>query len=241
VLCWIPVSLRAQEARGIPTNLEADKGEITLNSSQFQAGITSETALATLAKQHVALGDQVVTFGFSAKSEAAKFFILGSVYAEAVAYLHSGNLTDAAKRLAEVEQELISLQAPNSLYNYLSKTRNMLERQQYPNEVLTEFLALLQPLFDDYARSQGEATLILFRAGTWLIDMGLTAAAQDTARLQQPVKARYFRQELQRLNVPKGVMEALEQMTRITEKPEITGADATEVLRLVKRIQDLLA
>jgi hypothetical protein len=36
-------------------------------------------------------------------------------------------------------------------------------------------------------------------------------------------------------------VEALEQMTRITEQPEMTDADAAAVLTLVKHIQALLA
>jgi hypothetical protein len=126
-------------------------------------------------------------------------------------------------------------------YTYLSKTRNLLERQQYTTEVLVDFLALGQPLLDDYAKSKGDDKLTLFRAGTWLMDIGLAAAAKDAPALRQPSKAHYFSRELKRLEAPKGVLEALEQLVRLTAKPTLTDADAQEVLTLVKQIQELLA
>jgi hypothetical protein len=230
----------AQGERTLPASPEVTGGEVYLDSSRFQARIRSASDLGTLAKQQVALGEQAVAFGFAARSAEARFFIIGSLYTEAVAHLHSGNVMEAAKQLAAIEQELVTLQAPGSLYNYLTKTRNILERQQYTDEVRTDFLALLQPFLDDYAKSQGDAKLTLFRAGTWLIDVGLAAAAQDTPALRQPIKAQYFNREMKRLAAPKGVLEAMDQITRITEKPEITDSDARVVLKLVKQIQELL-
>lgn len=235
----VPAS--AQGERALPMNPALQGGDVYFNSSIFQANIRSEAGLGTLAKQHPGLGDQELSFGFAAKSMEAKFLMLGMLYSEALAYLSSGQFDDAARQLAAIEQECINLQVPSALYNYLSRTRNMIERQQYSIEVLKEFLALLQPFLDDYARSQGADKHTLFRAGTWLEDLTLAAAGQDTTMLRQSVQAHYFSRELKQLNAPKGVLEALNRITRITEQQEIRESDAAEILKLVKQIQTLLA
>src|SRR5262249_41869830 len=199
VVSAMAVGASAQGERTLPAAPGATGGDVYFDSSRFQARLHSETEVSPQAMQQVALGEQAVAFGFAAKSAEAKFFIIGSKYTEAVAQLHSGNFAEAAKRLAELEQELINLQAPSGLYNYLSKTRNILERQQYTTEVLVDFLALLQPLLDDYAKSKGDDKLTLFRAGTWLMDIGLAAAAKDAPALRQLTKVQYFSRELKRL------------------------------------------
>jgi hypothetical protein len=231
----------AQEERGLLVNPDLSSGPVYFNSARFQSSLRSATDLGTLAQKNPAINEQAVTFGFAEKSAEAKFFIIGTLYTEALAYLQSDNLDEAAKRLAAIDRELINLQAPGALYNYLSQTRNLVERKQYSAEVLTDFLALFQPFFDDYARSRGDDKLTLFRTGTWLVDMSLAAAGQDTEGLKRPGQARYFSQVLQRLNAPKGVLDALERLTRITEKAELTDADMKEVLKLIKEIQTILA
>ena len=102
-------------------------------------------------------------------------------------------------------------------------------------------MALFQPLWEDYTRSKGYDKLILFRAGSWLVDMSLIAGAQDTELLRQPVKAKYFTEAMKKLSAPKGVVEAFDQNIQITEKQQIVDTDAKEVLKLVKQIQTILA
>ena len=235
------VSASGQEERAIPAIPDTSGSEIHFDASAFQADIRSENDLGTLAKKHVSLGDPAVTFGFAAKSVESKYFIIGSLYSEALAYLRSNQFDLAAKRLESIEEEFINLQIPSSLYNYISKTRNMLERKKYSKEVLEDFLALFQPFYEDFAKNQGSDKLTLFRAGSWLVNMGLTAAAKDTVMLAQADKAQYFTKELKRLNAPKGVLNAFEQITQIAGKEKITRKDARTILKLVKEIQGVLA
>ncbi len=225
----------------LPIGLQSGESEVYFDSATLQARIKSEKPLTTLAMQHSAIGEEAIAFGFAAKSEEAKFFIIGSLYADALAHLRSGAADLAAKRLESIETELLALQAPSSLYNYISKMRNMIERRHYDTKVLEEVLALFQPLWEDYTRGKGEDKLILFRAGSWLVDMSLIAGAQDTELLRQPVKAKYFTDAMKKLSAPKGVVEAFDLISQITEKQQIAEADAKEVLKLVKQIQTILA
>lgn len=212
----------------------------TFNSAYFQSTIRSGKSLGALAKENTVSGDPAVSFGFAAKSEEAKFFIIGSFYSEALAYLKSGEPDLAAKRLEAVEEEFINLRVPSSLYNYISKTCNILKTRRYTVEAQIEFLSLFQPFFEDYAKTKGEDKLTLFRAGSWLVDMSLTAAAGDKELLRQKGSLNYFSKEMKRMDAPKGVLDSLDEITKISEKKEITDRDAKEVLQLVKKIQTIL-
>jgi hypothetical protein len=230
------------EKPGIPKDLKVKGGEVIFDSNSFQSGITSDKKLGTLAKEQSAIGGKATAFGFAAKSEEAKFFLIGSLYSEALAYLRSGDIALAADRLKAIETQFIAINVPSSLYNYISKTRNMLETKRYSAEVVGEFLSLFQPFFEDYAKGvgKGEDKLTLFRAGTWLVDMSLAAAAGDTNMLRQKAKLDYFNQEMKRMDAPKGVLDSLGEITKISGQKEIAERDAKQVLKLVKKIQSIL-
>jgi hypothetical protein len=216
------------------------KEEEVFDSSRFQSGIKSDRSLGSVAKDQSFFGDPSVSFGFAAKSAEAKFFIIGSLYSEALAYLKSGNTDLAAKRIESIEKEFINLNVPDSLFSYISKTHNIVVTKRYSPEAEMDFLSLFQPLFEDYAKSKGEDKLTLFRAGSWLFDMGLTAAAGDKDLLKQSSKLNYFITEMKKMDAPKGVLDSLAEIEKISEKKEISDKDAADVLKLVKNIQTVL-
>jgi hypothetical protein len=230
----------AQGARVPSKEIGMSAGESYFNSYKFQSGIKSDKMLGTLAKEQSTIGEQASSYGFASKSEEAKFFIIGALYSEAIAFLKSGNLDMAGKRLESIEKEFINLRVPSSLYNFVTKARNLIQTKKYNADVLGDFLSLFQPFYEDYAKSKAEDKLILFRAGSWLVDMSLTAAAGDKELLRQKETLDYFTKEMKRMDAPKGVMDALDEITKISVKKEITDRDAKEVLELVKKIQTVL-
>jgi len=241
LIIFFAVSAFSEEVREIPKNLNLSHPKEYFNSYYFQTHITSDKSLGTLVKENSSVGEEATSFGFAAKSADAKFFIIGTLYSESLAYLQSGNLDLAAKRLESIEKEFINLGVPNSLYNYISKTRNLIETKRCSTEVLGEFLSLFQPFFEDYSKSKGENKLTLFRAGSWLMDMSLTAAAGDKQLIRQDQKLKYFIEKMKKMDAPKGVLTALDQIVKITEQKEISEKDTEEVLKLVKKIQTILA
>jgi len=232
----------SEQAREIPKKLDLKGGKVIFNSNRFQSSIKSDRNLGVLAKEVSAIGEEAVSFGFAAKSEEAKTFIIGALYSEALAYFRSGKMDLAAKRLESIGLEFINLGVPSSLYNFISSMGNMMEAKRYSSEALLEFLSLFQPFYEDYAVSKGEDKLILFRAGSWLVDMSLTAAAGDKFMLKQPETLNYFIKEMKRMDAPKGVLDSLDKITKIADKKEkdITDKDVKNVLKLVKKIQTIL-
>ena len=230
----------SQQAQIDLKDLHPKGGGVYFNSYSFQSGIKAGKSLGTLAKENSTAGEKATAYGFAAKSEEASFFIIGALYSESIAFLKSGERDPASKRLESIENEFIKLGVPKSLYNYITKTRNLLGKKEYSTEVLEEFLSLFQPFFEDYAKGKAEDKLILFRAGSWLVDMSLTAAAGDKELLRQKGTLDYFTKEMKRMDAPKGVLGSLDEITKISEKKEITDRDAKEVLEQVKKIQTIL-
>lgn len=230
----------SEESRQIPENLNLSVREETFNSVRFQSGIRSDISLSALAKEHSIIKEKDASFGFAAKSDEAKFFLIGSLYSESLAHLHSGEMDLAAKSLEPIEKEFINLNVPVSLYNYIVKTRALLENGKYQKEILIEFLSLFQTFFEDYARNKSMDKLSLFRAGAWLANYGLSAASGDVNLLRQPGKLNYFIEEMKKMDAPKGVLDNLNKIFKLSNKKEITRRDTQKVLKLVKKIQIIL-
>lgn len=215
-------------------------GSGDFDSARFQSAIGTDGALGVMAKQNSVIGDPSVAFGFAEKSDEAKFLIIGALYSEAIAYLKGGQYDACAKRLGSIEKEFISLQVPSSLYNYVSKTRNLVELKKLDTATLLDFLSLFQPFFEDYAKGQSADKLTLFRTGTWLVDLGLAASAGNKALLKQTERIEYFVNEMKRMDAPKGVIESLETIRQISLKNDITDRDTDTVVKMVKKIQTTL-
>jgi hypothetical protein len=207
----------------------------------FQSGIRSPLNLGGLAKQNSPINEKGASFGFAAKSDEARFFLIGASYSEALAYLEGGQLDLATQRLQYIEEEFIEMGAPSSLYTLISKTRNMLETEKYPKEYVRMVLSLFQPFFEEFAESKSGDKLILFRAGSFLSDIGLVAAAGNKELLKQSTNLTYFSTEMKRMDAPKGVLEALAEMNKMSEKETLTDSDSAAVLKLVKKIEQLLS
>ncbi len=215
-------------------------GSGDFDSTRFQSAIGTDGALGVLAKQNSVIGDPNAAFGFAEKSDEAKFMIIGALYSEAIAYLKGGQYDACAKRLGSIEKEFINLQVPPSLYNYVSKTRNLVELKKLDTATLLDFLSLFQPFFEDYAKGQNPDKLTLFRTGTWLVDLGLAASAGNKALLKQTERIEYFVKEMKRMDAPKGVIESLETIRQISLKNDITDRDTDTVVKMVKKIQTTL-
>jgi len=215
--------------------------ERPLQAYTFQAGIHSTTDLGTLVAAHAVADEPAVAFGFAATPERARFFRLGTRYAEALAYVHSSNLDAAAQRLATMHQELVDLQVPSVLSDYLNEMQHLLQNRQYTAEALEKFLALFEVLYAEDAKHIGAESLTLWRAGSWVENMKLAAAAGDKHALRQGTTAQYFTREMQSLHAPKGILNALEQISHIVTQPELTDGDVAKVLTLTKQVQQLFS
>ena len=219
---------------------EKQLSEAIGNAWQYQARLQPQKNLSGLVREHSIRSAQPTTFGFAARSEGARFFLIGSLYAEGLAHVRSGNFEAARQLWTALEKEVLALQPPDALADYLRQARTRLENSQPSPQEIGEFLARFQPLVEAYAQSKGAAQRLLLQAGVWLVNLHLTAATNNKGLLRQTVTVQYFRSELHQLLAPNEVLEALDKMAHIMDKPNIAAADVQEVLAQVKRIQLLL-
>jgi anti-sigma factor RsiW len=219
---------------------EKQLSEAVVNAWQYQARLQPQKNLSALLREHSILSEQPTAFGFAARAEGARFFLIGSLYAETLAHIRSGNFEAARQSWSALEKQVMGLPPPDALANYISQARTRLEHSQSSRQEVGEFLARFQPLAEAYAQNQGAEQRLLFQTGLWLVNLGLTAATSDKGLLRQPVTAQYFLNKLQTLPVSKGVLEALDKIAHIMEKPTIAEVDVQEILTQIKQIQSLL-
>jgi hypothetical protein len=235
----LSLGLAAQEQR-VPPKLDGAAVTPVFDSGRFQSRISGPQGLGALANDLSLFGKGDQAMGFAAKSDEAKTFLIGSFYSESLAYVRGGKLDLALERLKAIEKEFIAMGVPNAVFAYLSRVENFIATKKYEPAVILDFLALFQPVFEDYLLSKGKDRLTLFQAGSWLMDMGLAAAAKDKSLLKQPQVLNFFIVEMKRMDAPKGVQDSLAEISTISAKKEIADRDAEQVLKLIKRIQTVL-
>jgi hypothetical protein len=220
---------------------EKHLSEAVVHAWQYQARLQPQKNFSTLVREHSILSEQPTTFGFAARPEGVRFFLIGSLYVETLAHVRGGNFEAARQAWTALEKEAMALQPSHALAAHISKARTRLENMQSAPPEVGEFLARFQPLVEAYAQSKGVEQRLLLQAGIWLVNLRLTAATNNQQLLRQMVTAQYFRSALQKLPAPNGVLEALDKIAHIMDKPNIAEIDVQEVLAQVKRIQLLLS
>jgi hypothetical protein len=234
---WQPRNLGNQQA-GQTQPGSTDLGPV--HAYAFQAGLRSERPLGPLVAEHSTLERTATAFGFAGKPVKTSVFLIGTLYAEALAYLRSDDREAVLWHLAALENELTAVQAPQSLAQYVNTLYHFIEGQPQAAAVAAEWLALFEPLYEDYAKSRSVERLLFFRAGAWLENLALAAAAGDKNALQQVATVQSFIKELPQFNVAPKVLEILEHIKRTLEKPVLDDRDVTAVLRLIKQAQRML-
>lgn len=200
----------------------------------FQKGIRPDVDLgAFVAAQET--GTEPKLYSFAKKSTREKSFILGTLYAEALASAYSGDLDAATKRWQTMDQALAQTAEP-----LLSYRRNMREWLQQKPPALEQFQALLplfEPTFENYVERDYDQTLPLFQAGAWMTNMRLAAEAGDVDGLRRGSAVDYF---LERLDAPKGVEDGLRRLDELMEKETLSEREIKSVIKTVKKMQQIL-
>jgi hypothetical protein len=180
---------------------------------------------------------------FTPQAARTAFIRLGTLYAEALATLASGDVEATAQRLLVLGHTLAQMQAPPVLPQYLHTVHRLFPSQaRRPGEDAVTVLALFEPLFDDaYAMANTREPILLFRAGAWLENMSLAAAARDAAALQHGGAAlEEVRSTLTRVHAPPETLTALARVQHLLAQPALTEDELRTIQSLVQDIQERL-
>jgi hypothetical protein len=178
---------------------------------------------------------ELQAYGFAGKSTRQKSFLLGALYAEALAYARSGDVEAAVQRWQTMDQALDQTTEP--LRSYQHKMQEWLQQEPPALEQFRASLPLFESSFEIYAERDHDQTLPLFQAGAWMTNMRLAAAAGDATGLRQDDAVAYF---LARLDAPKGVEDRLDRLGELMAKDTLSQREIRTVVKLVEKMQQLL-
>ncbi len=176
-----------------------------------------------------------VAYGFAGKSTPQQSFLLGTLYAEALAYVRSGDIEVATQRWQAMDQALAQAQEP--LRSYRHNMQAWLEQSPPALERFQALLPLFETAFELYAERLEHQMLPRFQAGAWMTNMRLAAAAGDAQGLRHGAEVDYF---LSRLDAPKGVEDRLTRLGELLAKQNLSERDIKTVDKLVKKMQQIL-
>lgn len=236
--------LRPSGDHQVADTLPGDLGPAgRLRTYRFQVGMQRATELGTFVAAHSTLREPTAVVGFMPQGARIVYFRMGTLYAEALAALQGGAMEAAAQRLDLLMQALASVQAPRGLAQYLHEMQTLLQSRRYEEAVVARFLALFEPLYEDaYASTNTAEGLLLFRAGTWVENLYLAAAAGDRVAAQQAGQAvEKFRSALTQLQAPREVLEALERLRPLVTRQALTDREISAVRALAQEIQGMLS
>lgn len=209
---------------------------------QFQARMRHAEAVEPEMMARVPVASEPVGRAFASHQDRrVAFFRLGTVYADALAALHSHTPDAVGARLTVLMDALHRLQAPDALAHYLRELLTLVQNQAYPDAELAQFLALFEPLYSSvYDSPEEPAALSLFQIGAWLENVALAAATHDPVLQQQTSALASYQDDLVRLQAPSKVLDAFTQLRALMAKPTLTAQDWHQIRPLVQTIQSVL-
>jgi hypothetical protein len=225
-----------------PQEVQVASETSSLPVYQFQARMRHAEAVEPEMMARVPVVSEPVGRAFASHQDRrVAFFRLGTVYADALAALHSHAPDAAGERLTVLMNTLHRLQAPDTLGHYLRELLTLVQNQAYPDAELAKFLALFEPLYNSAYDSQEEpVALSLFQIGAWLENVALAAATHDPVLQRQTSALVSYQDDLARLQAPSKVLDAFTQLRALIAQPTLTEQDWRQVRLLVQTIQSVL-
>jgi hypothetical protein len=217
---------------------DPDHEERPVSASRFLSGLQHPQALRSVVSARAAFGEQVIGLGFAPHDARLTFFRMGTLYADALAALHSEALEVAAQRVDVLVTTVERMQALRALADYLREMQTLLQSRRYAGKELATFLALFEPLFEDvYVPTNVANAATLFQVGAWMENMALAATTGDKAALRQEPAMRYLQRVLTQLDAPREVLDALIRLRQLVADPEITDTAIRTIQTLVTQMQ----
>jgi len=242
---WLGVPGRGPSPQGLPSLVRPSTVPATqdvMPIARFQETIRSTTGLGPLVTAHSALNAAPSLLGFTPPAPRTLAFRLGTGYAEALAYLRSGDLPHAAQHLVLLMPVVAALETSPTVAGYLEVVHTLIQQHQQTPEVLTAFLALLEPvIMEAYARTPDRQGSLWFQTGGWLVNLAMAAAAADRTALQQGAILGAVLGAIPQRGVPQQVPPQLEALRALLARPTLTDDDLAAVLSHVQALQQLLA
>jgi len=223
---WVPAAAMLALVTGVALffPLERSGGP---DIAAFQARIQGGHSLKLNAQRGVFELPADRSLGFSAASGRVDFFRIGHGYAESLAYAASGDAETARLRLRAIAESLDPV--PGDL-------AALAQGRPSPGQI-----AALEPELARIAAGAGTREATLFRAGGWLANIALAAAARDRSAMRDAApEILRLRQELESGGAAPGALRNLDTLARLLTGESFSDRDYAEAARLIREIQLVL-
>jgi len=234
---WWGLAGRMEEAPRV-----ADASGRALTVYPFQAQFSPNEALQAAVTARAATEPEGIGRGFvSGHDRRVAFFRMGTMYANALAALHSQAPDAASAHLRRLIDTLRDIQAPAILASYLQKVATWMQNSSYTDDGRTQLLALFEPLYVmAYNREDNPPAVSIFQIAAWLENMALVASTREHVVVEQTAVLQGYHDALTSLQAPSKAIEAFGQIRTLASQAELSQAERLEIRRLVQTIQHLL-
>jgi hypothetical protein len=205
-----------------------------MRAHAFQQGLRDDANLGALAAAQQTASEPTL-YAFSSYTSRATVFRLGAWYAEALAFLRSGDLAAAMQRWQAMDRTLGQTAEP--LLSYRRQIQQALQHEPPALQQFQTWLPLFESFYEVEAARGHDQMLTMFQAGAWMTNMRLAAMAGDIEGLRRDPAMAYF---ILHLNAPKGVERGLERLRELLAKRALSARELKTVDQLVQHMQELL-
>lgn len=201
----------------------ANRSDIAAFQARIHGGGESLALLARRNAQQVPVANQ---FAFSAAPQRVNYFRIGHVYAESLVYAANGDLETARQRLTAIAESL----GDGAEVAQLAR-----------NEPSRRRIEAIEPELARLAAAGGTHALALFRAGAWLNNAALAAAARDRTALRAAApEIQRLRHELDSADTSPGALRELGALAELLANGDLSDHDYARIARLIRDVQSLL-
>ena len=205
--------------RALPPLAPAATAQRPMRAHAFQQGLRDDADLgALIAAQQTA--SEPTLYAFSSHTSRATVFRLGAWYAEALAFLRSGDLEAAMQRWQAMDRTLGQTAEP--LLSYRRQIQQALQHEPLAVAQFQTWLPLFEPFYEVEAARGHDQMLTMFQAGAWMTNMRLAAMAGDLEGLRRDPAMAYF---ISHLHAPKGVERGLERLRDLLAKRALSARE----------------
>ncbi len=208
----------------------------------FQRQLSPTEALRVAVAARTAAVPENIGRSFATTSDRrAAFLRLGTMYADALAALHSRDSSLASTYLQRLADILHGLQVPPVLSSYLQDIAAWMQRPSYTDVERIQLLALFEALYiTAYTPLDAPHAVSLFQMGAWLENMVLAVTIRQPVMPQHPEVLQTYYDTLIHLQAPASALKAFRQLRTLMARAELNQEEFQQIRRLVQTLQRLL-
>lgn len=228
------------------------QNSVRFDSANFQANITGDSELISLAHHFRTETQTTSRYGFVNQSPSHSGFAMGTMLSESLSYLISDDPARAREQMTQMSMSLKEVGSPENLQIQLGEAREFIQFAQLNNlgsaKAVQQSIASLlafQYVYENHLGMNDERQLVLFKTAIWSYNMGLAAMAGDVNAVKQfaaqdQLKPAAVVKEMTKINAPKGVMLALEQIEVLLSNKDLNKTQLPELVGVVQQLRGLL-